>query len=325
MNKTPPRKREVKPLSCFSDLPLPKKFLSGDIALSQSLMTMAMQCDRQFIYATNRFEVAGKESNTFFGTCCHELMDVFYTLGEKPDDAMLSEALDEFLANEEAKGHLNWLSLSDRAYYETIIVNTMAEYFNFYEADFDYKFLELENVFKVPYNGIWLTGKKDGVVEIDGKKYLFEHKTKGMINEEQIKLNLDINFQTQFYMLAHRIQHRYKLDGVLYNIIRRTKAKPKGGESLKKFGERLRQEIQNDFGYFFLRYTCEYSQKQIDEFESELEEKVKRLVQLIKGERRPLKNEAFCVGNFECPFHRACALNTLEGYRQRTVVSPELE
>lgn len=320
--------RKPKAPKCFADLTTPKEILSGDVGLSQSLMTVAMQCDRQLIYSLNRWEKPGKEQNTFFGTCAHELMDVFYSLGEVPDEQMLSEALDEFLAREQEANRLEWLNPLERAYQECIIVTTMTEYFDFYRDDFQMNFIEVENKFKVNFNGLTLVGKKDGKIRTkDGKILLLEHKTKGDINEDAIVRNLDINFQTQFYLLADRLDNPANLaaSGVLYNIIRRTKSRPKGKETLREYGERLTSEIRSDYDYFFKRYDAIYTGRQNKEFEEELILKINRVKELLHGKRKALKNEAFCFYSYECDYARACAENTLEGYRQRSVISPELQ
>lgn len=322
------RGKKITPvIQSFSDLQLPAGVFDGSIAFSQSLLMAGMQCDRQLIYQLNRWEKPGKEHNTFFGTCVHELLDVFYTLKEKPDDEMLEEALDEYLIKETSKGTLKWLNPLDKAYYETIIITTLSEYFKFYEDDFKMEFFEVERIFNVKYPklNLWLTGKKDGKVGYDGKRMLLEHKTRGMINEDAIARNLDLNFQTQFYLLADRLESSKPCDGVLYNIIRRTKSKPRGKETLRTFSERLREEITKDPDYFFKRFEAIYTKEQTKEFEGELEEKLKHLWALLSGARKPLKNEAFCFNGFECDYANACASRSLEGYTQRKDVSPELQ
>ena len=321
--KTPIRK--VKTPTSFKDLTIPAEVLKGAVGLSQSLVITGLQCDRQLIYALNRWEKPGKEQNTFFGSCAHEMLDVFYTLKSKPDEKQIDEALTEYLAKQQETGALDWLNPSERAYQECILTITLAEYFDFYHEDFNFKFHEVETKFAVKYNGLTLVGKKDGKVEDSNKKiWLFEHKTKGEINEEAIIRNLDINFQTQFYLLADRIATKRPCHGVLYNLIRRTKTRPKGKETLREFGERLRSEIQRDPDYFFRRLEAEYTKQQTEEFEFELKLKLARIHDLFTGKRPALKNEAFCMAGFECDFAQACASNSLEGYRQRSVVSPEL-
>lgn len=332
MLKKPAGKKQVS----FSDLKIPKSVITGEQGFSQSLLMQGFQCDRQLIYTLNRWEKPGKESNVFFGDCAHHLMETFYSLEECPDEQMLDEALNEYLEKKQETGILGWLNPHDRAYYEGIIVATMTEYFDFYSEDFNFDFIEIERQFKVPFNGIYMIGKKDGVVRYNKKTWLFEHKTKGDVNEDQIIRNLDLNFQTQYYLLADRLEveltkkknPKTKLtacDGVLYNIIRRTKSHPKKNEKLKDFLIRLREEIRRDHDYFFKRLEVEYTAEQNAEFEFELKHKFERLVQLLQGKRPALKNEAFCIAGYECQYAQACSSKSLEGYVQRAVISPELQ
>jgi len=321
----PKRGKKITPvIPSFASLQIPEGVFDGDIPFSQSLLMTAMQCDRQIIYQLNRWEKPGKEQNTFFGACAHEMLDVFYTLQEKPDEKMLEDALDEYLSKQAEKGELEWLNPLDKAYYETILITTLSEYFTHYEDDFEMEFFEVERVFKVKFKNLWLTGKKDGKVGYNGKRWLFEHKTRGDINEDAIARNLDLNFQTQFYLLADRLESAEPCDGVLYNIIRRTRSRRRGKETLRDFAERLREEIIKDPDYFFKRFEAEYTKAQTKEFEAELDEKLRTLWDLLRGARVPVKNEAFCFNGYECDYAQACASRSLEGYRQRKLVSPEL-
>ena len=306
-----------------SDVGLPVGVLDGSIPLSQSIITLALQCDKQFVMHLDRWEVPGRELNTFYGTCFHEMLDLWYS--GRAEAEIIYDKLVDFITEGESSGEFDWLSIPERAYQETILMAVLNKYFETHISDLEYwKILEVEKKFTVPFAGVQLTGKRDGVVQIGKKKYLLEHKTKGEIKEDRIELKLAIDLQTQLYILAYYEEHGIWLDGVLYNVIRRPKVKPAYRESLGKFADRLEREIDRDRNYYFYRWFCEYSKDDRELFRFELEHKIKHIRDVVSGKLPVLRNEASCHGNYECPFLRACATNSFAGYRQRVHVSPEL-
>jgi len=155
-----------------------------------------------------------------------------------------------------------------------------------------------EQVFDVPYTlpssrVVRLRGKWDSVDLIGRGKnsgvYLQENKTKGDINEEQLKRQLSSGFdlQTMLYLVALAYSEEIgsmpcRLAGVRYNVIRRplsggrgsikqlkpTKGNP-AGESSDEFYARLGEIIKEDPSYFFMRWKIEVSPQDIERFRDE--------------------------------------------------------
>lgn len=143
-----------------------------------------------------------------------------------------------------------------------------------------------EQVFDVPYKlpsgrTVRLRGKWDGVDLIDGGVYLVEHKTKGDIDEQEVRRQLTYDLQTMLYLVTlgdveSRMRIRMLSDddkdhpvrGVRYNVVRRplsggrhtikkhepSKSNPQG-ESDEAFYARLGERIAGDPDYFFMRWT----------------------------------------------------------------------
>jgi len=160
-----------------------------------------------------------------------------------------------------------------------------------------------EQVFHVPYKlpsgrTVYLRGKFDSVDLIGKGKnaaiYLQENKSKGDIDEQQLKRQLGFDLQTFMYLIALSIFHasdnkckipvdtRYKIAGIRYNVVRRplsggkgsirkhqpTKSNP-AGETDAEFYARLAEVIMEDPGYFFMRWKVEVSQQDIERFKHE--------------------------------------------------------
>jgi hypothetical protein len=162
----------------------------------------------------------------------------------------------------------------------------------------DRKPLLQEQVFHVPYKlpsgrTVYLRGKWDSVDLIGKGKaagvYLQENKAKGDIVEQQLKRQLSFDLQTCVYLIAMRCEEAPKilttsgnLAGVRYNVVRRplsggkgsirqgqpTKSNP-AGEASEAFYQRLREVINAELEYFFMRWKVEITPADLEKFERE--------------------------------------------------------
>lgn len=165
-----------------------------------------------------------------------------------------------------------------------------------------------EQVFNVPYklpSGriVKLRGKWDGVDLVSEKKgqwiELNEHKTKGDIDETQLKRQLQFDLQTMLYVVAlieyqdssfwnrsNKQWRKLPVRGVYYNVVRRplsggkgtiTKHKekrPKKGkyvpaETDEHFYQRLGQYIRDEPQFYFMRWNVGISSRDIERFKRE--------------------------------------------------------
>lgn len=152
-----------------------------------------------------------------------------------------------------------------------------------------------EFTFKVPYTlpsgrVVCLKGKWDRVDIVGSGRNTFtrlgEHKTKGTVNEDQIERQLSFDLQTMFYLTTldeYVMQHnRPRVEGLLYNVVRRplsggkgsirrhqpTKAKPQG-ESLGAFYNRLAGIIRDNPEEYFYRWDVGITEEDIQKFKTE--------------------------------------------------------
>ncbi len=161
-----------------------------------------------------------------------------------------------------------------------------------------------EQTFKVPYQlpsgrTVLLRGKWDAVDLIGKGKtagvYLQENKTKGEIEEEQLKRQLSFDLQTMFYLVAlaedscvlvqdGRVRWPAiasgslkvpSIRGVRYNVVRRPLSggidsiKQCKGESKEDFYKRLAERIADHPQHYFMRWKVEVSQADIERFKHE--------------------------------------------------------
>lgn len=151
-----------------------------------------------------------------------------------------------------------------------------------------------EEVFKVPFtlpSGriVFLRGKFDSVDLIGKGKavgiYLQENKTKSGPNEQQIKRQLSFDLQTMIYLIAlENLKERYQngeitsdgskrlkdfaVKGVRYNVIKRPLQYQGKKETAEEFYTRLAGIIEKEPADWFMRWTVDISQEDLDKFKT---------------------------------------------------------
>ncbi len=152
-----------------------------------------------------------------------------------------------------------------------------------------------EEMFNEPYTlpsgrTVRLRGKWDSVDLIGrgntARIYLQENKTKGDINPEQMQRQLMWDLQTMIYVVAlTEYQKRYgqyrtgieilsqdPIGGVRYNVVRRPLSggrhtiRQKQKETRADYLARLRECIEGEPDYFFMRWKVEISRRDIERF-----------------------------------------------------------
>ena len=139
------------------------------------------------------------------------------------------------------------------------------------------KWLQLEGRFKVPFTlddgaQTYLQGMFDGVFEDKkGRLWLFETKTKSVIEREIIEDTLQFDIQVLLYLWALKEVYGRTPHGVLYNVIRRPGLRQGKAEKLGDFFERCRLDVEDvkRTDHYFIRWELEVEKSEIDAFEND--------------------------------------------------------
>ena len=111
---------------------------------------------------------------------------------------------------------------------------------------------------KMPLRGRW-----DAVYKENGKIWLMENKTKGQIDEEGILASLPFDLQTMLYVHCLQEHLGKKVEGVLYNVIRRPGLRRKKTEQINEFVERVQDDVVNRPQHYFMRWRVEFLEEDI--------------------------------------------------------------
>lgn len=301
-----------------NNLLFPPAYSVIKVGITQSALSTWKTCRRKFLYWVNRWDRIEPEKWAYH-TMMHSMLETFYKT--KSSEKVL-KALGVYKLPGNPK--------------ETEELKGTAEamlqcYMNYYKGDLGrFKFEKVEGLFSVYFQGYKLLGKKDGVF-IDGKlRWNMEHKNYSRINDDYLSKHLWFDLQNLFYILAERIESGVSVTGTLYNILRKPETRKE--RSTNELYTHIVKEIQKDPKHYFIRYEIPYSIEEIGQFENELVVSLRELSWVINtctvAPKETLsycyKNESACDGKFQCPFLDACSSGTMQGYKQRKLLFPEL-
>jgi len=299
--------------------------------------------------------VEGLQSNGFrhaleFGNIIHDALDKLYTHAKETKvikwDVMLNlvpEVMKGIEAEQIAK--LNSLSVTPPSSHENLeemlaVAEVLLEgYFLNYKRDykkFNWVFLEKEFAVRflprislgVDRDPIWVRGKWDGVFQTEGQfdhLWLFETKTKGRIEHDNILSKLHYDLQVMLYLWALRAQTGYTPRGVVYNILRRPMHERKKAESLPEFAQRIKKDIKSRPEHFFVRFDVRINLDDMKKWEEEFNRIMLFVIRWHDGDYR-YKNSSACVdGLGPCEFLPICSRGDMSYYVKRETCFPELK
>lgn len=230
--------------------------------LTHSSMTDFKNCRKKFYYR-NELLLAPRlrKASLSLGSAVHKGIET------RSITEALKELDDIFPNSQEESDNIETMKITCRAMLEG--------YFEQYEP-FEDAMAEIQ--FSLPIinpltghrsNTFTLQGKADGLARIDGKNWLVEYKTAGMIDKNYIdKMNLDSQITTYIYALQRALD--IKIEGIIYRILRKPTIRQTKKENAIQFQDRLIQDYKDRPEFYFHEEILYRSQDDLIEFEREL-------------------------------------------------------
>jgi hypothetical protein len=305
--------------------PSKKVYSLRDIGVSQSLFTGFMQCRQRFIYQINRWVKDKGGRTTGFGSITHEMLDRIYSYWMRrrrlPNPKLIGKWLDQYVE----KNRMDFAGKTDNELEcdKAVIHVLLKHYINYYSEDFtEKKWLSLEEMFAVNFDGWLLRGKKDGRFESNaGTTWLLETKTMSRINEDLLLDVLDLNFQNLFYITADELQYKQPISGVLYNIIRNPGHR---GTDPVTLANKVDESVTKRPEHFFIRIEAVYPKADKLNFKKNLRWWMQECEDLLDGKLPITKNYTNCSTKWPCDFIKACTSGRMVGFKQQETLFPEL-
>lgn len=280
-------------------------------------------CPRKFLHKYLRKYYPKKRPVYFaIGSAFHAFQDKFYDMrGEHLEVALraadqVMESVDMSLMTPE--------EIADYQIDRAMVQGMCVGYSTYYKGDFDEfptMLLEQECTrdngivlvdYRDEYKGVY-TGKIDGLFcDAAGDWWVLETKTTGSVPKKAYFDKIHIDSQTLGYLhLANKVLGKWPR-GVLYNVIKKTQIRKKGGETLEAFTERVKLEYvnNNEEKQYFIRYPLEVSKHHLDDWLKEKGSTVSRILTCveIKSKTAWTKYTNSCLGMYGsgCEYLSAC-------------------
>jgi len=194
--------------------------------------------------------------------------------------------------------------------------------------------VELEGLFDIPWHGLRLRGKRDGIRKQKPRGLrLFETKTKSQVDQNEIMEALGFDFQSLFYITAVDAELSARgmagqMKGVLYNVIKNPSHKlgTKDSPTLAAYVKTVRKACEKQPEKYFCRFEASYTRTAIEEFQTELYNIVKDFTQWhADGMPVRYRNRACRDRKFRCPFRGYCSTGSLDDLERSGRLFVELE
>lgn len=303
--------------------------------VTMSLFSIYRTCPTRARMALKGYYIPGNSASLIYGNVFHEAMDLCLNEIKKGCIQAPEEFDREFMKKLALQLHNNFeeeYNASEAKFKQEFLLTfevmeyLIPQYFKFWAEDFfgpnKKEYIQIEKTFKVPFAGTFLKGKKDGVyLDVNKNGWLLEHKTKSQIKEEALSMTIARDFQNNLYMLAHYLEEKVKLKGVLYNIVRKSSLRQKAGETPVEFARRIGQDISDRPDFYFIRFHVNIPWSHISTFSRKFYKELKNFLAWWESdERNDYEFTGNCVNQFgACPYIVYCdsGRENLEGLEQR--------
>ena len=308
--------------------------------ITQGLLAKFMNCREETKLFLQGWSTKGAQSGALiYGTIVHTILEKVYVdiSKGKTKSPITSVALEGYgkivkkLWYDENRSANN----DARQLFETSLVialSTLPHYFRKWWRDDTarIKWVKLEQEFRIPYKTktgytTSLRGKIDGVFNSPGLR-LFETKTSSVVNEGNLIDTIGFGLQVNFYLYVLKKLYGKTPAGVLYNVIRKPSSDIRSKESLKDYGERIAEDIQNRPDFYFIRYEVTITPSEQKEFEVQLESMISDFINWCEGRVPNYRNTGQCITKYgRCPYLNICSSQMFNMYEKRKTVFRELE
>lgn len=149
-------------------------------------------------------------------------------------------------------------------------------------------------------------GKPDLVASESDGLWLYDHKTKGYVDIDEIRTWLPYDLQMNAYVWALEKKLSQKFVGFVYDVVKVPTLKQKWGESCEPYTARLEKEVAGDPALYFTRVRVRITPATRTQVNHEFDEVLQDYIEW-NAHLRPTKNKQACFYyGKKCPFFEAC-------------------
>lgn len=300
--------------------------------VTNSMLAKWMECREKARLSLQGWTPKQRSFALTFGTVVHEILQKAYEDLQKGKEIRLKKYLKKIETLwEEENPTVDERTSADFEMSLLFAESVLPVYFDYWEKDSRLDWLAVEKEFEVPWklpNGktVSLRGKRDGLFRRGKETWLMEHKTKGRIDEWGLVERISFEQQVMLYLTALLEEDSSKkVNGVLYNILRRPGLKQKVSEPIATFAKRCAEDVEARRDFYFLRLEVSISKQEVSEFKGQLGAAIWDFVQWTEGKVGHYRNTGACEGKYgTCEMIGVCGSGNYSRLFKRDKVSPEL-
>lgn len=315
-----------------------EEYIAKRDGVTATLIQNWLECPRRARLMVERWTPNFVSMALTFGIIAHNALELVYGIFRKkgafPNISGILIALDQ-VVRDFSRDKIGRWSAQQRQDFELIDVQLgaliPAYFMRWGSADAKKKWIALEGLFDIPFCGSRVRGRMDGVFIQNSKPWLFETKTKSVIDESNLLDTLSLDLQLNLYLWAlerllyAKDKNTEKPVGALYNILRRPRIEPRKGEALDDYGRRLSEDIASRPDFYFLRMEVAIDWRTVNEFGSEFTKMVTAFLAWDAAKRPAYTYGMPCVAKYGlCRYVPICHGNNFNPFYRRKEVFEEL-
>ena len=307
--------------------------------VTQGILQSFLECREQC-----RLHLAGWQSRfgqmgLTYGSIVHDSLEIAYTgirkgtFKQTPDRKQTSAIISR--VEKDWKERVRVADNSTKQMISTSLMiaeQTLPVYFDYWRKDDSkVKWLQVEKEFCVPYvdyrgRKVLLRGKRDGAFKRENELWLLETKTKSHIAEGDLATVLPLDIQINLYMLTLGLELDKRINGALYNIIRRLCLKQNKKETTSAFVKRCAKDIESRPDFYFIRLEVAIDQSDLMEWEKNFLPLLTGFIDWVTCSGYHYYNSGHCINKYgKCKFVNICSFKDYTNYIKRTSMYNELE
>jgi hypothetical protein len=188
--------------------------------------------------------------------------------------------------------------------------SVMGMWVNYPFNDMEFEKVYPEKAFRVKLDGlrgIYLRGRVDGLIVRNGKYWVREVKTTSM-DRRQFQSKSSVSYQAAGYIYGIEKSENIKIEGVIYDVITRSKLRRRKDETADSFGKRIFNDYADPCNkdFYYDRFFSYRSANEIVEFEKDLVALARELRTRVREGKWYRNTDACYNWNTECPFKKIC-------------------
>ena len=207
--------------------------------LTQSMVSTFQTCRKQYDYRYNKEIVPVEESTSLgVGSAVHAGLEMWFRGATQADAVEMTE-------------NFPGLSEADQVKSSVLVSKYIDKWRGENRIDIMFDVVDVEKVFEIPLinpdtrrkSRQWLvSGKVDGIVRMNGKLFILEHKTSSSVSDEYI-MRISIDRQIMLYARAIEMVMKEPVVGAVYDVLIKSGLKMRKGETDEEFAMRRAELI----------------------------------------------------------------------------------